>query len=108
VTYLERCMVNSPANVNKTKKAIKEKPFNVRSTEHGFSLIEILSPCPTNWKMNAVNSCKWIDEVMSKVFPPGVFKDDIPAATKNCGGGLMIVKTIFSGFGGQGRFDDGG
>ncbi len=81
VTYLERCMVNSPANVNKTKKAIK-KAFQCQINGHGFSLIEILSPCPTNWKMNAVNSCKWIDEVMSKVFPPGVFKDDIPAATK--------------------------
>lgn len=81
VTYLERCMVNSPANVNKTKKAIK-KAFQCQINGHGFSLIEILSPCPTNWKMNAVNSCKWIDEVMSRVFPPGVFKDDIPAATK--------------------------
>jgi 2-oxoglutarate ferredoxin oxidoreductase subunit beta len=82
VTYLERCMVNSPANVNKTKKAIR-KAFQCQIDGHGFSLIEILSPCPTNWKMNSVNSCKWIDEVMSKEFPPGVFKDDIPAATKN-------------------------
>lgn len=81
VTYLERCMVNSPANVNKTKKAIK-KAFQCQIDGHGFSLIEILSPCPTNWKMSSVNSCKWIDEVMSKEFPPGVFKDDIPAATK--------------------------
>ncbi|MDD5524802.1 MAG: thiamine pyrophosphate-dependent enzyme [Smithella sp.] len=81
VTYLERCMVNSPANVNKTKKAIK-KAFQCQIDGHGFSLIEILSPCPTNWKMNAVNSCKWIDEVMSKEFPPGVFKDNIPSAVK--------------------------
>ncbi|KQC06845.1 MAG: 2-oxoglutarate oxidoreductase [Smithella sp. SDB] len=81
VTYLERCMVNSPANVNKTKKAIK-KAFQCQINGHGFSLIEILSPCPTNWKMNAVNSCKWIDEVMSKVFPPGVFKDNIPVTAK--------------------------
>jgi len=82
VTYLERCMVNSPSSVNKTKKAIK-KAFQCQIDGHGFSLIEILSPCPTNWKMNSVNSCKWIDEVMSKEFPPGVFKDVIPAATKN-------------------------
>ncbi|MFZ3055594.1 MAG: thiamine pyrophosphate-dependent enzyme [Smithella sp.] len=81
VTYLERGMVNSPANVNKTKKAIK-KAFQCQIDGHGFSLIEILSPCPTNWKMNAVNSCKWIDEVMSKEFPPGVFKDNIPSAVK--------------------------
>ncbi len=81
VTYLERCMVNSPANIIKTKKAIK-KAFQCQIDGHGFSLIEILSPCPTNWKMSSVNSCKWIDEVMSKEFSPGVFKDDIPAATK--------------------------
>ncbi|PKN71806.1 MAG: 2-oxoglutarate oxidoreductase [Deltaproteobacteria bacterium HGW-Deltaproteobacteria-10] len=81
VTYLERCMVNSPANIIKTKKAIK-KAFQCQINGHGFSLIEILSPCPTNWKMSSVNSCKWIDEVMSKEFSPGVFKDDIPAATK--------------------------
>ncbi|MBN1471828.1 MAG: 2-oxoglutarate oxidoreductase [Syntrophaceae bacterium] len=81
VTYLERCMVNSPANVNKTKKAIK-KAFQCQIDGLGFSLIEILSPCPTNWKMTPVNSCKWIDEVMSKVFPPGVFKDNITKAPK--------------------------
>lgn len=75
VTYIERCMVNSPANINKTKKAIK-KSFQCQMDGMGFSLVEILSPCPTNWKMNPIDSCKWIDEVMSKEFPPGVFKDD--------------------------------
>jgi len=81
VTYVERCMVNSPANVNKTKKAIK-KAFQCQIDGQGFSLIEILSPCPTNWKMTSINSCKWIDEVMSKEFPPDVFKDNITAAKK--------------------------
>jgi 2-oxoglutarate ferredoxin oxidoreductase subunit beta len=81
VTYVERCIVNSPASINKTKKAIK-KAFQCQINGLGFSLIEILSPCPTNWKMTAVNSCKWIDEVLSKEFPPGVFKDNITAAKK--------------------------
>jgi 2-oxoglutarate ferredoxin oxidoreductase subunit beta len=85
VTYVERCMVNSPANVNKTKKAIK-KAFQCQIDRQGFSLIEILSPCPTNWKMTSINSCKWIDEVMSKEFPPGVFKDNITAANKTAEG----------------------
>jgi 2-oxoglutarate ferredoxin oxidoreductase subunit beta len=78
-------MVNSPANVNKTKKAIK-KAFQCQIDGQGFSLIEILSPCPTNWKMTSINSCKWIDEVMSKEFPPGVFKDNITAANKTAEG----------------------
>lgn len=81
-TYIERCMVNSPANVLKTKKAIK-KAFQCQMKSLGFSLIEILSPCPTNWKMSAVNSCKWIDEVMSKEFPPGVYKDNMASTSPN-------------------------
>ncbi len=72
--YLERTAVNSPANVIKTKKAIK-KAFNYQKKKAGFSLVEILSPCPTNWRMDAVASCEWIDEVMAKEFPLGVIKE---------------------------------
>jgi len=72
--YLERTAVNSPANVIKTKKAIK-KAFNYQKKQAGFSLVEILSPCPTNWRMDAVASCKWVDEVMAKEFPLGVIKE---------------------------------
>ena len=82
---MERCSVNSPAGVNKTKKAIK-KAFQCQIDGLGFSLVEILSLCPTNWKMSSVDSCKWIDEVMSKEFPPGVFKDNIATAKENRGG----------------------
>ncbi|OGP68384.1 MAG: 2-oxoglutarate oxidoreductase [Deltaproteobacteria bacterium RBG_16_44_11] len=81
VTYIERCMVNSPTNINKTRKAIK-KSFQCQMDGMGFSLVEILSPCPTNWKMNPIDSCKWIDEVMSKTFPPGVFKDNTASVKK--------------------------
>jgi len=72
--YLERTAVNSPANVIKTKKAIK-KAFNYQKKQAGFSLVEILSPCPTNWRMDAVASCEWINEVMAKEFPLGVIKE---------------------------------
>ena len=81
VKYIERCTVNSPASVNKTKKAIK-KAFQCQIDGVGFSLVEILSPCPTNWKLSPIDSCKWIDDVMSKEFPLGVFKDDTIAAKK--------------------------
>ncbi|MDD5711706.1 MAG: thiamine pyrophosphate-dependent enzyme [Smithellaceae bacterium] len=80
-TYIERCTVNSPANVMKTKKAIK-KAFQYQIEGRGFSLVEILSPCPTNWKMTPIESCHWIDESMSKVFPLGVFKDEVSAEVK--------------------------
>jgi 2-oxoglutarate ferredoxin oxidoreductase subunit beta len=74
VAYAQRCTLTSPAQVNKTKKAIR-KAFQIQKDKLGFSIVEILSPCPTNWKMSPINSCKWIDEVMSKEFPLGVFKD---------------------------------
>jgi 2-oxoglutarate ferredoxin oxidoreductase subunit beta len=73
-TYIERVAVNSPANINKAKKAIR-KAFQVQIDCLGFSLVEILSPCPTNWKMSSVESWEWIDEVMVKEFPLGVIKD---------------------------------
>jgi len=72
--YIERTAVNSPANIRKTKKAIA-KAFQTQIDGRGFSLVEILSPCPTNWKMESVESWQWIDKVMSKEFPLGVIKD---------------------------------
>ncbi|MDD3845705.1 MAG: thiamine pyrophosphate-dependent enzyme [Syntrophorhabdaceae bacterium] len=72
--YLERVTVNKPAAVIKAKKAIK-KAFQYQLDGKGFSLVEILSPCPTNWKMNPVEACQWIDEVMTKQFPLGVVKE---------------------------------
>lgn len=72
--YVERVAVNSPANIRKAKRAIK-KAFRNQLEGRGYSLVEILSPCPTNWKMTPVASWNWIDEVMSKQFPLGVIKD---------------------------------
>jgi 2-oxoglutarate/2-oxoacid ferredoxin oxidoreductase subunit beta len=72
--YIERTALTSPANILKTKRAIA-KAFQVQLERLGFSLVEVLSPCPTNWKMNPAKSWKWIDEVMAKSFPLGVLKD---------------------------------
>jgi len=72
--YLERVAVNKPSAVLKAKKAIV-KAFQYQLDGRGFSLVEILSPCPTNWKMDTLKACTWIDEVMSKVFPLGVIKE---------------------------------
>jgi 2-oxoglutarate/2-oxoacid ferredoxin oxidoreductase subunit beta len=73
-TYLERVAVNKPAAVVKAKKAIA-KAFRCQLDGAGFSLVEILSPCPVNWKMGTVEACAWIDEVMLPHFPLGVFKE---------------------------------
>ncbi len=72
--YVERTAVSSPANIRKVKKAIC-KAFQVQIDNLGFSLVEILSPCPTNWKMSPLESWKWIDKEMTKEFPLGIIKD---------------------------------
>jgi len=74
VAYLERTAVDTPKNIQRTKKAIR-RAFQAQMEGRGFSLVEILSPCPTNWKKTAVESVHWIGEVMSKQFPLGLVKD---------------------------------
>ncbi|MFA6034080.1 MAG: thiamine pyrophosphate-dependent enzyme [Myxococcota bacterium] len=84
VAYVERCAVNTPANVSRTKKAIR-KAFDYQMQGRGFTLVEVLSGCPTNWKMNPVQACKWMTDVMMKEFKLGVMKD-APAAEAGKGG----------------------
>jgi 2-oxoglutarate ferredoxin oxidoreductase subunit beta len=72
--YIERTAISSPANILKTKRAIA-KAFRAQLEERGFSLVEVLSPCPTNWRMSPEESWKWIDEVMTISFPLGVIKE---------------------------------
>jgi len=75
--YIERTSVTSPKNIMKTKKAIK-KAFQVQLDDLGFSLVEVLSPCPTNWKLSSVDACKWVDEEVVKSYPTRVIKDMVP------------------------------
>jgi 2-oxoglutarate ferredoxin oxidoreductase subunit beta len=72
--YVERVAVNSPANIRKTKRAIR-KAFQTQLDGLGFALVEVLSPCPTNWKMTPLESWQWVDQVMTREFPLGVIKD---------------------------------
>jgi len=74
--YIERTAVNSPRNIRRTKKAIK-KAFKVQMANLGFSLVEILSPCPTNWKMSPVDACVWVEETMTSIFPLKVIKNEV-------------------------------
>jgi len=72
--YVARTSVTSPKSILKTKKAIK-KAFQVQMNDLGFALVEILSQCPTNWKLSSVDSCKRIEEEVVKSYPLGVIKD---------------------------------
>ena len=73
-SYLERVAVNNVANVRKAKKAIMHA-FKNQIDKKGFSLIEVLSTCPTNWGMSPKDSLKWLEENMEKNYPLGVYKD---------------------------------
>ncbi|MFC1823780.1 thiamine pyrophosphate-dependent enzyme, partial [Thermodesulfobacteriota bacterium] len=74
--YIERTAVNSPKNIRRTKKAIT-KAFKTQMADLGFSLVEILSPCPTNWKMNPVDAHKWVEEAVTEIFPIKIIKDEV-------------------------------
>lgn len=71
--YIARVAVNNPANMAKAKAAIK-KAFEVQLSGEGFSLVEVLSTCPTNWGMTALESTEWMEKNMMPYFPMGVFK----------------------------------
>ncbi len=72
--YIERVAVDSGRNVLKTKKAIK-KAFQLQLKNEGFTLVEILSPCPTGWEVTPLEACKYVREEMMKYYPLGVYKD---------------------------------
>jgi len=74
--YLERTSIGSIPDIIKTKRAIK-KAFLYQIEHKGFALVEVLSNCPTNWKMSVSGSLKWVNEVMTVTFPPGVYKDKV-------------------------------
>jgi len=72
-SYIVRRSLDKPANIRKSKKAIRTA-FEVQERALGFSLVELLSSCPTNWKLSPQESLKFIDEHMIPVFPLGDFK----------------------------------
>ncbi len=72
--YIERVAVNSVKNVKAAKKAIK-KAFQNQIEGKGFSLIEVVSTCPSNWGMTPSNALKWLEENMLPYYPLGVYKD---------------------------------
>ena len=73
-TYVERVSVDNIANLTKAKKAIK-KAFNNSLKGLGYSFIEVLSTCPTNWGLSPQDSLKWLRENMIPYYPLGVKKD---------------------------------
>ncbi|MBQ7969043.1 MAG: 2-oxoglutarate oxidoreductase [Clostridia bacterium] len=72
--FIARVAVNNVKNVKEAQKAIK-KAFENQINNKGFSLIEVVSSCPTNWGMTPVDALKWVEEKMIPYYPLGVYKD---------------------------------
>jgi 2-oxoglutarate ferredoxin oxidoreductase subunit beta len=72
--YVARVSVNTPANLMRAKKALKNA-FTLQKEKKGFTFIEVVSICPTNWGKSPVESHQWLAEKMLPVFPLGTFKD---------------------------------
>jgi 2-oxoglutarate ferredoxin oxidoreductase subunit beta len=74
--YLARGSVNTPGNVQKLKGYIK-KAFLAQMAGEGFTMVEILSPCPTNWGMDPVPSVEWLEQNMIPFYPLGEIKNEL-------------------------------
>ena len=72
--FIARVAVNNVKNVKEAQKIIK-KAFENQINNKGFSLVEVVSSCPTNWGMTPVDALKWVDEKMIPYYPLGVYKD---------------------------------
>lgn len=82
--YIERVAVNNVKNVRNAKKAI-QKAFQNQLEGKGFSFIEVISTCPTNWGMTPSQAMKWVETDMIPYYPLGVYKDKYADATGDIG-----------------------
>ncbi len=120
--YIERVALSDNKNIMKARRAIR-KALENQKNGLGFSLVEILSPCPTIWKMDPVDARKWVATNMIPTFPLGVFRDkktEVPitnvpqrpvaevlelkngAAAPKANGQVRDISIKAAGFGGQG------
>jgi len=72
--YITRVSVHDPKHIIQAKKAIK-KAFEYQINGKGYTLVEILSTCPSNWKMSPLDSIEWLKDNMIPMFPLGVYKE---------------------------------
>ncbi len=84
--YVERCALSSPAQIRKAKKAVKHAFELQVDGAKGLSLVELLSSCPTYWRMTPVKAMEWTEKEMTKAFPLGRLKD-VPQTRNNAFGG---------------------
>lgn len=74
VAYAERVSVDSVPNIKKARAAI-QKAFTCQMEKKGFSIVEVLSTCPTNWGLTPVEAMQWLRDNMAPYYPTGVYVD---------------------------------
>lgn len=79
--YVSRVAVNSPKNILRAKKAVR-RAFEIQLEGLGFTLVEVLSTCPTNWGLSPPEAMIWLEKNMIPVYPLGEFK--VPEVEKQC------------------------
>ncbi len=94
--YIERTSLNNVANLTRTKRAIK-KALDMQNKGEGFTFIEVLATCPTNWGLDPNEAIDWMESHLMPEFPLGVFRD-----VTGDGGEVMTYEIVLAGFGGQG------
>jgi len=72
--YIDRVSLLNPSSIIKAKKAVK-KALDYNKKGKGFTMVEMISTCPTNWGIDAVESIKWAQKEMLPIFPVGVIRD---------------------------------
>jgi 2-oxoglutarate ferredoxin oxidoreductase subunit beta len=72
--FVARYALDTPAHVIKAKKGLR-KAFEIQKRGGGFTFVELLSNCPTNWGMSPLQTLEYMRENTMKVFPQGVFRD---------------------------------
>ena len=74
--YVERCALSGVSQIRKAKKAVRHAFELQVNNAAGLSLVELLSPCPTYWRMTPAKAMEWIEKEMTKVFPLGCLKGE--------------------------------
>jgi 2-oxoglutarate ferredoxin oxidoreductase subunit beta len=74
--YVERCALSNPSNIVKAKKAVKHAFQLQIDNAAGLGLVELLSPCPTYWRLKPADAVKWLEKEMTKAFPLGCLKNN--------------------------------
>lgn len=72
--YIERVALDSPAHIRQAKKAVR-RAFEYQMQGLGFTFVEFLSTCPTNWGLTPSNAMTWLKENMIPYYPLGVYKE---------------------------------